>query len=404
MNRTVPIGLSLLAAVSLAAGAGAAPEQKADPASATPVPAMPAPATAKAAPATPKAATSKGAIQVTATPEGAASRTTSSAPPAGGKAAADMTLKGGEEGTVFRSLTVEGEDRIHIEVERPPLRLELDPEKAPGLDWGTARDVLDRTTPDLDAPFLTASAVETSPYVARPWLERFSVGPVARFQPDVKGVEHWKLTVVNARAEVVASYQGRGEPPRELTWDGRLAAGGTLMPGATYSYVLEARDKAGNKRNFVGEGFRTSAIRFEGPGTPSLAFTGRELEARSGAAPTIVLEAASWLNQWPAAQSGVRVEAIGKSADEANSLASRVTAALAPSLLGDPARIRSVITVLPDAPEGGAVRITPGASVADNSSARPASPPSEKPAGKPEKKSKKSEMKSESKPAAKSKG
>jgi len=370
MHRKLPLGLTLLAALSLAAPSGAAPSKPA----------------AGAAPAPRPAAKALASREVTATPA------SSGAPAAKPSASETMTLKGGDEGTVFRSLTIEGEDRIHIEVERPPLRLELDPEKAPGLDWGTARDVLDRTNPDLDAPFLAASAVETSPYVARPWLDRFAVGPVARFKPDVKGVEQWKLTVVNARAEVVASYSGRGEPPNELVWDGRLANGGTMMPGATYSYVLEARDKAGNKRNFVGEGFRTSAIRFEGRGTPSLAFTGRELDTRAGATPTILLEAASWLNQWPAAQSGVRVEAIGKSAEEANALATRVATALAPALLGDPSRVRSVLTIAPDAPEGGAVRITPGAAIGDAPAAmpaaRPASQPAKKAPGKPAEKSK----------------
>jgi len=337
MHRNPPIGLSLLVALVLAAPAGAAPGKPAAGAKAPPAPVAKAPA--------------KGEVAVSPKAPAPAAR------PAGPET---PTLRGGEEGTVFRSLTIEGEDRIHIEVERPPLRLDLDPETAPGLDWGTARDVLDRTTPDLYAPFLAASATETSPYVARPWLERFAVGPVARFRPDVKGVEQWKLTVVNARAEVVASFGGRGQPPRELAWDGRLAGGGTLMPGSTYSYVLEARDRAGNKRNFVGEGFRVNAIRFDGPAAPSLAFTGRELEARAGTTPEIVLEAASWLNQWPAAQAGVRVEAIARSAEQARALADRVAAGLAPALLGDPARVRAVTSVAPDAPEGGAVRIAPG--------------------------------------------
>src|SRR2546426_8574887 len=75
-----------------------------------------------------------------------------------------LTLKSGEEGTMFRTLTVEGEDRIHFEVERPDLRLEVDPRTAPGLDWGTARDVLDRSTPDLAAPYLELSARQPSPW------------------------------------------------------------------------------------------------------------------------------------------------------------------------------------------------------------------------------------------------
>ncbi|MEO5989021.1 MAG: hypothetical protein ABIU54_00005, partial [Candidatus Eisenbacteria bacterium] len=126
-----------------------------------------------------------------------------------------MTLRGGEEGTVFRTLTVEGEDRIHFELERPELHLELDPEKAPGLDWGSARDVLDRTAPNLLAPFLATSTQDCSPYVAHPWLSHFASGVVATFRPDVKGVERWKLSVANARGETVATFEGRGDPPRE---------------------------------------------------------------------------------------------------------------------------------------------------------------------------------------------
>src|SRR5262245_3031298 len=57
--------------------------------------------------------------------------TTAPAPPTVSKSAPEdttITLRGGQEGTVFRSLTVEGEDRIHVEIERPELRLALDPE------------------------------------------------------------------------------------------------------------------------------------------------------------------------------------------------------------------------------------------------------------------------------------
>jgi hypothetical protein len=92
----------------------------------------------------------------------------------------DLVLKGGDEGTVFRTLTVQGEDRIHIEVERPVLRLDMDPAKAPGLDRGTVTDVLDRTTPDLEAPLLASTAREGSPWVAHPWLSHFPSGASAR--------------------------------------------------------------------------------------------------------------------------------------------------------------------------------------------------------------------------------
>ena len=179
-----------------------------------------------------------------------------------GSAARDsMTLKADRDGTVFKSLTVEGEDRIRIEFERPPIQLALDPEKAPGLEWGSARDVLDRSIPDFAAPFVSQSARETSPFVARPWLGEFSGDAVARFRPQVEGVERWKLTVANARGEAITTFQGRGDPPEEIVWDGRTAQGEPATPGLRYSYVFEAFDRAGNKRNFVGEGFQLTAYR-----------------------------------------------------------------------------------------------------------------------------------------------
>src|SRR5437867_467941 len=200
-------------------------------------------------------------------------------PPSESEAPRDSsyTLKGGSEGTVFKSLTVEGEDRIRYDIERPPLVVDLDPSKAPGLEWGSARDVLDRTVPDLGAPMVAMSSREPSPWIAHPWLSGFASGSVARFRPELKGVERWKLTIVNARGEAVATYQGRGEPPREIVWDGRSQGGAPVVPGLTYSYVLEAHDRAGNKRNFVGQGFKVSAYRLDTPQGPMLTFAGREL-------------------------------------------------------------------------------------------------------------------------------
>src|SRR6185436_5324679 len=90
------------------------------------------------------------------------------------KADSAMTLRAGQSGTEFRSMTVEGEDRVHVDFGRPELNLDLDPEEVPGLTRGTALDVLDRTVPDLASPLSAMSSQERSPYVARPWLREFA--------------------------------------------------------------------------------------------------------------------------------------------------------------------------------------------------------------------------------------
>lgn len=279
-----------------------------------------------------------------------------------------MTLHGGQEGTVFRSLTVEGEDRIHYEVARPDLKLAVNPDDAPGLDWGTARDVLDRTVPDVMSPLLVVSSREPSPFTARPWLSHFAAGAVARFRPAVEGVARWKLTVANAGGEAVATFQGSGDPPSEIPWDGRSASGAPVTPGATYSYVFEATDKAGNRRHFVGDGFRVAAFRIMSDAATTLVFAGTEMSpprdrAASLAAAErpspVILEAASWLDQSAATQP-IAIMAVAHSADEASTLAQRVRRQIAPLLMGDPARVRVDSRAATDAPEGGAVTIVCG--------------------------------------------
>ena len=137
------------------------------------------------------------------------------------------------------------------------------------------------------------------------------------------------------------------------------------MPGLTYSYVLEAHDKAGNKRNFVGEGFKVSAYRLDTPNGPTLAFSGRQLPSQDPRRPAtadasvtpLLVEAASWLNQAPNPARPIKVTATARTMDQAQSLAASVAKQIAPHLIGDPSRLQTTAEVRPDAPEGGNVVI-----------------------------------------------
>ena len=295
-------------------------------------------------------------------PDSATGNTTG---PKSAPADSGYTIPAGQEGAVFRSLTVEGEDRVHFEFERPQLKVDLDPHTAPGLDPGNAAEVLMRSGPDLVAPFQALSRTAIEPAVARPWLSQFASGPVARFRPEVTDVARWRLTVANAKGETVATMEGKGQPPKEIPWDGRAKDGSMVMPELVYSYVFEAHDRAGNKRNFLGEGFRVSAYRTEDATGPRLAFAARRLawtdesggRALTNATPPILIESARWLNQAERATRPVVVTVSARSYDQAQTLATRIAGQLAPYMAGDPSRVQGRAVVQPDAPDGGTVAI-----------------------------------------------
>ena len=382
------------AALTLLLASGAA-AQKAAPTGTPKIPpstvtsaSKPAPSTEKPAskPAPPAEKTAK------TTPPAERPSPAAGSEPDSGKAG--YTLKGGQERTDFRSLTIEGEDRVHVEIERPALALQLNPSEVKGLEFGTAADVLDRTSPDLTSQFLAVSATGTSPYTSRPWLRQFASGAVARFQPAVHGTERWKLSVADSRGQTVAQFSGQGDAPKEIVWDGRSVSGAPVTPGITYSYVFEAVDKAGNKRNFVGQGFRVTAYRLESTQGPVLVFSGQMLREGvsaaaygggtvSRSAPPIVLEAASTLNQSPRVSQPVRVSVTARSYEAANASAKQVAGWISDLTIGDPARVQAVAVVQPDAPEGGTVRIA----IADDTGAAPTPAPA--PADKKSKDSKK---------------
>lgn len=274
-----------------------------------------------------------------------------------------MALVGGQEGTVFRDLVVEGEDRIRIEFERPELRIDVDPQSAPGLEWGSTQDVLDRNQPDMVSPLVSFSSFQHLPRYARPWLDEFASDDIVRFQPSVEGSDRWQLTVANSRSEAVASFDGNGDPPKEITWDGRSLDGKPVPPGLTYSYVLEAFDRAGNKRSFVGEGFELPSYRLRSDEGLVMLFSGRELStpespAGGSSMPSpLLLEAASRINQSERSDEPVRVEVTARSFEKANALAEGVVRALRPLILGEQARIQSFAAVEPDAPGDGTIQI-----------------------------------------------
>lgn len=281
--------------------------------------------------------------------------------PAPAAADSNLALSGDTDGTVLKSMTIEGENRVQINFERPELVIDLDPSEAPGLTWGSSLDVLNRTEFDLTAPLLATSTNLRSPYVIRPWLAAYLTGPVATFNTDLESVHRWTLLVVDSRGREVVQFSGKKSPPRQLEWDGRKQDGTMALPGLTYSYVLEAFDKAGNKRRFVGDGFQIEAYRRDGEGIQDFLIAGdRWREAARETAPgasAYLLETASWVNMKTGPEGPVLITATAGSYAEAKALGDQVAAELRPLLPGDDVRVAVAAVAEPGSPPGGILHI-----------------------------------------------
>jgi hypothetical protein len=256
-----------------------------------------------------------------------------------------MRIKAGESGKNFNSITVEGEDRVKVNFDRPELKLDVDPSKAPGLDWESVWAALGADEFNFVDPMLTRSVYERSLYAPRPWLDNFHNGAIATFRPDVNGVETWGLEVADSRGKTVARFQGDGKPPKEITWDGTTIDGGAARSDLTYSYVLNATDKAGNKRSFVGDSFQIPPHLTENKNGVAMSFSVPVESATDRVPDAVVLEAATRLNQNVAPNVPVKIEVTAPSFSIAKSIADEVVATLQPHLYGESSRISVLTTV-----------------------------------------------------------
>jgi hypothetical protein len=188
---------------------------------------------------------------------------------------------------------------------------------------------------------------------------------VATFRPAVSDVARWGLSIADSRGEVVASFSGKGQPPREIVWDGRAARGGHVVPGRVYSSVFEAYDRVGNKRSMVGQGFQVGAIRIPSSTGMVFLFPASAIGDPGplpGTSSPLILEAASWINQLGRAGDAVRITGISRTPEAGEALALAVRQALGPQILGGDARIQVASLVEADAAPEGTVRIEAGGS------------------------------------------
>ncbi len=270
-----------------------------------------------------------------------------------------MALDRNSDGGVLRSMTIEGDDQVSVRFERPGILLDLQPRTAPGLGW---RNTWEKV--ELFPVVTSFSALEPSPYLGSPWLDSFSAEEVVVFRPMAEQSHRWMLTVVDSRGRPAVSFEGKGQPPESIAWDGRRTDGSPAWPGLIYTHVLETRDKAGNLRTYTGEGFELPPYRLTRKDGIQLVMAGELFNgatgvrrAETGPAPDLIREAASWLNQVEGIEREIEIMVTARSKGQARRLAEAVARSLNQKIIGNPSRLGTSVQVVTDAPDHGMVII-----------------------------------------------
>ncbi len=63
---------------------------------------------------------------------------------------------------------------------------------------------------------------------------------------DLAGFQDWKVELSGENLEVVRTFQGSGQPPTEVLWDGNTSEGQPADPGSLLRIAFSATDRAGN--------------------------------------------------------------------------------------------------------------------------------------------------------------
>ncbi len=245
----------------------------------------------------------------------------------------------GEEGAALPEMVVEATNEVRQKIEKSSFDLELD---AASIDsFFTKMDEIALGVSPVSGlqPHLNNLEELISDQPPHLWIPEMASTPVAQFYPsDPEGhkVKNWNLAVTDFRGSPFKTYQGKGNPPKDLVWDGQGDNGEMLRVGYPYSYVFSLTDKGTNSYNHAGVSFRIPALDYHRDGDRYLEMAGGELFTReesvlSETGQKWLTRSADEIRRHP--YSPVRVVVTAETMDLAEKRAAEVAAYLAESMI-----------------------------------------------------------------------
>jgi hypothetical protein len=165
----------------------------------------------------------------------------------------------------------------------------------------------------------------------------------------------WQLVLQEIDGPVAQIFEGQGEPPARIPWDGRLLDGGLAWSGMDYTYYVAFADSTGEVGETSGGPFTLPAYTHEDRGGISFLLPGDRLATDTATAATL-RSVANRLDR-DTRPTPVRVEVLAESRDAALTLGESVRSTLL-NLLATDRAVDLFVGEASAAPRAGTVLIT----------------------------------------------
>ncbi len=189
----------------------------------------------------------------------------------------------GESGAALPEMVVEAQNKVRQQIEKTNFAMELSAAVVDTFYTPMDDQALGVSPVSGLQPYLNNLEPLSSDQPPHCWLPEMTRTPVATFypgEPEGHKIKQWNLTVTDFRGSPCRTYQGGGNPPKAVSWDGHTNAGEILRVGYPYSYVFQLTDKGTNTYNYAGASFRIPALDYRRDGDRMLEIAGGEIFAR----------------------------------------------------------------------------------------------------------------------------
>ncbi|MBI4721994.1 MAG: hypothetical protein HY769_03185 [Candidatus Stahlbacteria bacterium] len=149
---------------------------------------------------------------------------------------------------------VKGTYKGTIKEKKPMIKLYFDPFDALATYIKKGEYIYDKQLRLNSDMASTLYPIFASDQVIKPWLHGIVRKEISLFNPvyGQGSVTAWKVFLKDEKGSLFKLWEGGGDPPRNIFWDGRGKDETMMNPGITYFYSAEAKDNLGNVSKVIG--------------------------------------------------------------------------------------------------------------------------------------------------------